>query len=130
VLEPGVAYEHYTVKNTNDSQTSPEGDEAIHGPLLWVLFPEAKELVVILGTIGPKLGKQVTDYSRNGATLPGVTLDGIGSAAVDTLVSEVLRLIVAKVLSRGYEISGPVNPNMPGFPPYRAVESVGTGQRR
>jgi hypothetical protein len=43
-------------------------------------------------------------------------LDGIGSAAVDKLVLEVLSLIDSEVSSRGYEISSPVNPGMPGFP--------------
>jgi hypothetical protein len=43
-------------------------------------------------------------------------LDGIGSAAVDSLVPEVLRIIVSEVSPRGYEISSPVNPGMPGFP--------------
>jgi hypothetical protein len=48
--------------------------------------------------------------------MQGTILDGIGSAAVDKLVSEVLRLIATEVSSRGYEISSPVNPGMPGFP--------------
>jgi hypothetical protein len=116
LLEPAVAYEHYTVRSMNDSQISLEGDKALRGPLLPAIFPEAKELVVILSTIGPKLEKQVTDYSKNGAALQGMTLDGIGSAAVDKLVSEVLRLIANEVSSRGYEISSPVSPGMPGFP--------------
>jgi hypothetical protein len=116
LLEPAVAYEHYTVRSMNDSQISLEGNKALHGPLLPAIFPEAKELVVILCTIGPKLEKQVTDHSKNGAALKGMTLDGIGSAAVDKLVSVALRLIATEVSSRGYDISSPVNPGMPGFP--------------
>ena len=116
LLEPAVAYKHYTVRSMNDSQISLEGDKALHGPLLPAIFPEAKELVVILCTIGPKLEKQVTDHSKNGAALKGMTLDGIGSAAVDKLVSVALRLIAAEVSSPGYDISSPVNPGMPGFP--------------
>ncbi len=116
LLEPAVAYEHYTVRSMNGSQISLEGDKALHGPLLPAIFAEAKELGAILCTIGSKLEKQATSYSKNGAALRGMTLDGIGSAAVDKLVSEVLRLIAAEVSSRGYEISSPVNPGMPGFP--------------
>jgi hypothetical protein len=98
------------------SRISLDGDKALHGPLLPAIFPEAKELAVILVTIGPKLEKQVTDYSKKGAALQGMTLDGIGSAAVDKLVAEFLRLIATEVSSRGYEISSPVGPGMPGFP--------------
>jgi hypothetical protein len=116
LLEPAVAYEYYRVRSMDGSRISLEGDKALHGPLLPAIFPEAKELAVILVTIGPKLGKQVTDYSKEGAALQGMTLDGIGSAAVDKLVAEFLRLIATEVSSRGYEISSPVNPGMPGFP--------------
>jgi hypothetical protein len=116
LLEPAVAYEHYPVSGMGPDQVSLEGDKAIHGPLIPAIFPEAKELTVFVGTIGPKLEKQVTDYSKSGQALRGMLLDGIGSAAVDTLVPEALRLIAAEVSSRGYEISSPVNPGMPGFP--------------
>ena len=116
LLEPAVAYEYYRVRSMNGSRISLEGDKALHGPLLPAIFPEAKELAVILVTIGPKLEKQVTDYSKKGAALQGMALDGIGSAAVDKLVAESLRLIATEVSSRGYEISSPVNPGMPGFP--------------
>jgi hypothetical protein len=116
LLEPAVAYEYYTVRSMTDSQISLEGDKALHGPLLPAIFPEAKKLAPVVITIGPKLEKQATDYSKDGETLRGMILDGIGSAAVDKLISEALRLIATEVSSRGYEISSPVNPGMPGFP--------------
>ena len=116
LLEPAVAYEYYTVSGMNGSRISLEGDKAIHGPLIPAIFPEAKELAVVVCTIGPRLERQVTDYSKKSVALQGMTLDGIGSAAVDKLVSEALRLIATEVSSRGYEISSPVNPGIPGFP--------------
>jgi len=116
LLEPAAAYEYYTVSSMNDSQISLEGDKAIHGPLIPAIFPEAKELAVLLCTIGPRLEKQVTDYSKNSAALQGMILDGIGSTAVDMMALEVFRRLASEVSSRGYEISSPVNPGMPGFP--------------
>jgi hypothetical protein len=116
LLEPAVAYEYYMVSSMNGSQISLEGDKAIHGPLLPAIFPEAKELAILLCTIGPRLEKQVTDYNKSGETIRGVILDGIGSTAVDMLALEVLRRLASEVSSRGYEISSPVNPGMPGFP--------------
>ncbi len=116
LLEPAVAYEYYTVSSMNGSQTSLEGDKAIHGPLIPAIFPEAKELAVLLCTIGPRLEKQVTDYSKSGEAMRGMILDGIGSTAVDMMAPEVLRRLASEVSSRGYEISSPVNPGMPGFP--------------
>jgi len=116
LLEPAVAYEYYTVSSMNGSQISLEGDKAIRGPLIPAIFPEAKELAVLLCTIGPRLEKQVTDYSKSGEAMRGMILDGIGSTAVDMVALEVLRRLASEVSSRGYEISSPVNPGMPGFP--------------
>jgi len=116
LLEPAVAYEYYTVSSMNGSQISLEGDKAIHGPLLPAIFPEAKELAVLLCTIGPRLEKQVTDYTSQGEPLRGILLDGIGSTAVDALAEEVCKFIANEASSRGYEASSPVNPGMPGLP--------------
>lgn len=66
-----MAYEYYTVSSMNSSQISLEGDKAIHGPLLPAIFPEAKELAVLLCTIGPGLEKQVTDYSKSDEAMRG-----------------------------------------------------------
>jgi hypothetical protein len=116
LLEPAVAYEIYPITAMNSTQISLEGDKAVHGPLLPATFPEAKELAIIFGTIGPRLEKQATDYTKGNEALRGMILDGIGSAAVDRLVLEACKLISGEVSSRGYEISSPVNPGMPGFP--------------
>jgi len=115
-LEPAVAYEYYTVSSMNGSHILLADDKAIHAPLIPAIFPEAKELVVILCTIGPRLEKQVTAYSKSDEALQGMLLDGIGSAAVDILAVEILRRLGSEVSGRGYEISSPVNPGMPGFP--------------
>ena len=116
LLEPAVTYEYYTINSMNGSQISLDSGEAINGPLIPAMFPEAKELAVILCTIGPKLEKQVTDYSKSKEAMRGMILDGIGSTAVDMMTREVLRRLTGEVSSRGYEISSPVNPGMPGFP--------------
>ena len=116
LLEPAVAYEYHTVSSMNGSKTSLDGDKAIHGPLIPAIFPEAKELAVLLCTIGPRLEKQVTDYSKSDEVMRGMILDGIGSTAVDMMALEVFRRLASEASSRGYEISSPVNPGMPGFP--------------
>ena len=116
LLEPAVVYEYYPVTGMSPSQVSLGGDKAIHGSLLPTIFPEAKELAVLVCTIGPKLEKQVTAYSKSSETLRGVMLDGIGSAAVDMLNQEACRLIASEASSRGHQASSPVNPGMPGLP--------------
>jgi hypothetical protein len=116
LLEPAVAYEYYPITAMDSDRISLEGDRAIEAPLLSATFPEARELVVLIATIGPRLEKQVTEYTKGGGALRGMVLDGIGTAAVDRLIPEALELIAVEVSGRGYEISSPVNPGMPGFP--------------
>jgi hypothetical protein len=76
----------------------------------------ARGLVVAVCTIGPKLEKQVAEYTSRGQPLRGFLLDGIGSAAVDLLVEEFCKLVASEASSRGYEASSPVSPGMPGLP--------------
>ncbi len=116
LLEPAMAYEIYSITEMSDSQVALEGNAVISGSLLPSLLPEAKELAVAVGTIGPGLEKQVTDYNKQDEPLRGVLLDGIGSAAVDSLTQEACRFIEIEASSRGYQVSGPLNPGMPGLP--------------
>jgi len=116
LLEPAVAYEIRSIIETSHRQLSLEGNLVVQGPLLPSLLPEAKELAAVVGTIGPKLEKQATDYFDRGEPLRGMLLDGIGSAAVDSLTQEVCKFMAGEASSRGYEVSSPINPGMPGLP--------------
>jgi hypothetical protein len=116
LLEPAVAYEIRSITEMSSSQVSLEGNAVVHGPLLPSLLPEAKELAVAVCTIGPKLEKQATDYFDQEEPLRGILLDGIGSTAVDSLTQEVCKFMVGEASSRGYQVSSPLNPGMPGLP--------------
>jgi len=116
LLESAMAYEIHSITEMSHRQLSLEGNAVVHGSLLPSLLPEAKELAVVVCTIGPKLEEQVTDYSNRGELLRGMLLDGIGSAAVDSLAQEVCKFIAGEVSSRGYQVSSPISPGMPGLP--------------
>jgi hypothetical protein len=116
LLEPAIAYEIYSIIEMSRRQLSLEGNKVVPGTLLPSLLPEAKELAVVVGTIGPKLEKQVTDYFSHDEPLRGMLLDGIGSAAVDSLTEEVCKFIVGEASYRGYQASSPISPGMPGLP--------------
>ena len=116
LLEPAIAYEIYPITEMSPRQLSLEGNLVVQGPLLPSLLTEAKELAVAVCTIGPKLEKQATDYFDRGEPLRGMLLDGIGSAAVDSLTQEVCKFMAGEASSRGYQASGPINPGMPGLP--------------
>ena len=116
LLEPAIAYEIYTAAEIGQRQLSFEDDPKAHSSLLSSALHHAKELAVAICTIGPKLEGQVSDYFNQGEPLRGTLLDGIGSAAVDSLTNEACRLVAEKAATRGYEVSSPINPGMPGLP--------------
>jgi len=115
-LGPAAAYEYYPVTGMSGVQISLECDRAVSGLAIPSLFPEAKEIAVLIGTIGPNLEKQATAYFNRHEPLRGLLLDGIGSAAVDSLTQEVCKFMAGEASSRGYQVSSPINPGMPGFP--------------
>jgi hypothetical protein len=116
LLEPAVAYEIHSITEMSHSQVSLEGNLVVQCSLLSLLLPQAKELAIAVCTIGPRLERQVTDYTSRGEPLRSMLLDGIGSAAVDSLTQEVCKFITGEALSRGYQASSPINPGMPGLP--------------
>jgi hypothetical protein len=116
LLEPAIVYEIYPITGMSRRQFSLKGKGTLRGLLLPPLLPEAKALAAVVCTIGPKLEKQVTRYFNQNEPLRGLLLDGIGSAAVDSLTEEVCRLITAEASSRGYQASSPISPGMLGFP--------------
>jgi hypothetical protein len=106
LLKPAVAYEIYP---SNGKPAAPPAFSHL-------LPPEAREFAVVIGTIGPGLEKRAADYNRRGETLLAVLLDGIGSAAVDSLTHEACSIIEAEASTRGYRIACPVSPGAGSFP--------------
>jgi hypothetical protein len=116
LLEPVCAYEIYPISGIDRDQVSLAGDVALHSSLLTSALSDAEELAVAVCTIGPKLEKQVTGYLDGNEPLRGLLLDGIGSAAVDSLAHETCKLIQDEALSRSYQASSPYSPGHAGFP--------------
>jgi hypothetical protein len=117
LVTPAAAYEIYPITGIGPGRLSLKGNMVVHSPLFPSLLPGAKELAALVTTIGPGLEKQVADYTNGGEPLRGLLLDGIGSAAVDSLAQEACKLVAGEALSRGYEVSRPFSPGMPcGLP--------------
>ena len=116
LLEPAIAYQIHSIKKICHEQLYLEGNTALHSPLLPSLLPEAKELAIVVCTIGPRLEQEVKDCFEIDEPLRGLLLDGIGSAAVDALTQEICRFMMHEASSRGYQASSPICPGMPGFP--------------
>ncbi len=116
LLEPAIAYEIYPIREVRNTRVLLEGNVALDGRMLASLLAEAEELAAIVCTIGPRLEKKVTEYFRQEEPVRGLLLDGAGSAAVDSLIQEVCKLMMHEAPSRGYQASSPLGPGMSGFP--------------
>ena len=116
LLQPAVAYGIYSRDEIDRKQLSLKSNGDTHSRLLTSIIPEAQEIAVVVCTIGPGLEEKVTHYSKSGDVMHGMLLDGIGSAAVDSLCREACYIIAGKVSSRNYQISSPITPGMPCLP--------------
>ncbi len=115
-LEPAMVYELYAVSGVRRNGLCLEGNRVLHGSLLTSALSSARELAVVVCTIGPKLEKKVTEYFEMDEPLRGVLLDGIGSAAVDSLTQEVCRFMLHEASLQGSQVSSPLSPGMNKFP--------------
>lgn len=116
LLKPAVVYEIFSSEEIDKKQLSIRNNDNVNSRLLTSIIPDAKEIALAVCTIGPLIEEQVTNYSSNGDNLRALLLDGIGSAAVDLLEIEARDTIVKEALSRGYQISSPLNPGMQCLP--------------
>jgi hypothetical protein len=116
LLSPAVSYEIFSDEEMDRRQRALSHSEQNDVRLLTALIPGAKEIVLAVCTIGPLLEKQVTDYSHKGEALRALLLDGIGSAAVDSLAIEAGKIVEKELSTRGYQLGRPVNPGMPCLP--------------
>ena len=116
LLEPAIAYEIYSIREVRDAQVFLEGNVALDGRMLASLLAKAEELVAVVCTIGPRLENRVTEYFGQEEPVRGLLLDGVGSAAVDSLIQEICKLMMREAPSRGYQASSPLGPGMSGFP--------------
>lgn len=116
LLEPAIAYELCPVTEIRHDRVCLESGTVLQGQLLPSLLSTAKELAAVVCTIGPRLEEKVAYHFSKKEPLRGLLLDGIGSAAVDSLIQEVCKFMAGEASARGYQASSPINPGMPGLP--------------
>ncbi len=116
LLEPVSAYNIYPISEIKDNQVRLNNGAIINGELLPSILSKSKEFVTVVCTIGPRLENKVAEQLKKGEPLRGLLLDGIGTAAIDTLTVQVCKTLRQEAISRGNQASSPLSPGMPGFP--------------
>ncbi len=117
ILEPAVAYQVYSVAETTDSHLALDGtDTVLQGSLFQRLLSSAEAVAVVACTIGPNLEERGAACFKEGESLRGLLLDGIGSAAAGAVGAETCQRINLVAAERGLETGSPVSPGGPSFP--------------
>lgn len=116
LLQPAVAYEIYKVEAITPDYVQLQGETVVQGSIFSSYVQEGERIAAAVCTIGSRLEELSRDYFAAKEPVRGLLLDGIGSAAVDSLVQEACRIISRQAISEGYQCSSPASPGMPGFP--------------
>lgn len=114
IMAPAVAYEIYPIADIRKDQMFLGVHKALQGCLLTFMLQEAKELAAVVCTIGSRLEKKATEYFHKNEPLRGMLIDGIGSAAINSLSRKVCELIMDEASSRGWQASSAFRPCTPG----------------
>jgi hypothetical protein len=115
VISPQVLYQHLDVEEMRHEQLRLVGGSRLRGPLLAQHLGQAKEVVVVLCTIGGALEIRSSQISREDIVY-GLALDGAGSAAVEELAKAACALFEREATESGLQTSIPLSPGMLGWP--------------
>lgn len=109
LLEPVILYDLFPVEGVEPGEVVLKGVR-LRSKGLAKLWARAKEVALILCTIGPALDEQVSAYFVAFDPLRGLVLDSIGTAALEELAEEACRLIDGVAKTKGWEASAPLSP--------------------
>lgn len=115
LLEPAIAYQMHTITEMHQDRVKLSEGKFLLGSFIPSTLPSAKELAIVVCTIGPRLEEKAARFFRQNEPLRGLLLDGVGSAAVDSLSEEACQIVTQEVSAHGYQASSPISPGMPGL---------------
>jgi hypothetical protein len=114
-LNPVVAYRWLAIESLHHERIHLEGGARLTGSLIVQHLGAAKQVVGILCTIGDRLEEKVSEVMGEDPAY-GLALDGLGSAAVESLANAVCHHFETQVAEKGYRTSIPLSPGMVGWP--------------
>jgi hypothetical protein len=122
LIDPVVSYSHFPVHSLSHERLSLGDKRFLSGPLITEHLAPAREVAVILCTIGSSLEEVVSQLIQEDP-VRGLALDGMGNAAIEVLANKVCYLLDEEAQESGFSTTIPLSPGMLGWP-------VETGQRQ
>jgi len=114
-LEPTLAYNIFSIAEVQPAYIILQNGQMLHLSPATEILKQASEIAIVICTIGPLLEKAVDEYFKSGQSMKGFLLDGLGSAAVDSLAQKACDLINSDAVSGGLSSSSPYSPGMLGW---------------
>jgi hypothetical protein len=114
LIEPRIWYENRNVAEVLHSRIKLDGGGELRGSLLMEHLAGAKEVVVAVCTVGDRINEIVRTVFDEDPVL-GLALDGVGSAAVNSLSASVAHFFEEQARENNTGISVPLSPGMQGW---------------
>jgi hypothetical protein len=123
LLEPATAYQQLKILSCTHEQVRLEGGHIISGKTITGLLGPAEHAVIVVCTIGPMLETFVSEILSEDPVL-GLALDGLGSAAIETLAEEVCAYFGKQADLEGLQATIPLGPGVDGWPVERGQNQI------
>lgn len=114
LIEPAVLMRRLPVATTRHNRVTLTDGGHLTGSLIGMHLGGAQEVVVMLCTIGDRLGKRVIATSETDLSY-GFALDAVGSAAVHALSAAACNHVEQEAAAAGLQTSLPLSPGMDGW---------------
>ncbi len=122
LIEPAAAYQRLKIVSRTHERVRLEGNHLLNGKTVAALLAPADQAVIVVCTIGDRLESYISKVFTKDPPL-GLALDGLGSAAIETLAELVCAYFGNQAAAAGLEATIPLGPGAEGWP-------VETGQKQ
>jgi hypothetical protein len=115
LIEPSASYQVYKIRQVQHERLLLSSGDKLIGKSLSAWLAPARELIVIACTIGGNLERYIQAIMPADPVF-GLALDGVGSAAIQNLSTQVCSYFRQQASVRGWEVTLPFSPGMEGWP--------------
>jgi hypothetical protein len=113
-LDPVVVFRWLAIESLRHERITLAGGASLTGPLIVKHLTTAKDVVAALCTIGNRLEEKTSEVMAEDPAY-GLALDGLGSAAVESLANAACHHFETQAADKGYRATIPLNPGMEGW---------------
>lgn len=115
LLRPRLIYSQLELKTVIHERLLLPGGGKLQGGLLAQHLSPAEEIVLVVCTIGEAIDSAIAEAFK-ADTLFGLSLDGLGNAAVEDLANQACSYFEQMARAKQLEVSIPLSPGMEGWP--------------